>query len=295
MKFWKYQALGNDFILVHHDAPGWPGAERAQGLAAQLCDRHFGIGGDGVLVVEPSERAVARMVILNADGSRPEMCGNGIRCFVLHLAEQLGRAEGEFTVETDAGVLRCALRSGASGAPEIAVSMGRARLDAEGAHVAAERWPKAPLEPLALPDTPWRLIPASMGNPHAVIRVDDPGADLNALARTEGPALSAHPAFTEGVNVEWTRVTDAGGLEVAVHERGVGPTLACGTGACAAAAVAHRLGWVDASAPLPVALPGGTLRIAVGASEDPARTGEVTMIGPAALVFAGETPGGWDE
>lgn len=213
------------------------------------------------------------------------MCGNGLRCVVLELGRCRGTTDGTFTVETDAGVMRCSLTQGV----EVSVAMGQARLDAEGARVTPELWPSTPLTPLTLPGTPWKPLPASMGNPHAVLRVEDPKADLGELARLEGPALSTHPAFAEGVNVEWVRVLP-GGLEVAVHERGVGPTLACGTGACAALAVAHRLGWVDASEPLPVALPGGTLRIAVASEGASAtHTGMVTMIGPAHEVFTGVT------
>jgi len=257
LRFEKWQGLGNDFVVVDEVV--------APERAVTICDRRFGVGGDGVLCVVADAgggTASARMIVLNADGSRPEMCGNGLRCVVGHLAEAMGGQGGELVVATDAGDKRCHYRRGEQ-AYEVSVAMGRASL--------GERLP------FSHDGKAWSFAAVDMGNPHAVSFDDHEDADLDGV----GPALEQ--ARAGGVNVELCRVVD-GAIEVLVWERGVGRTLACGTGACAVAVAACEAGLVPYDASVEVRLPGGPLRITV-ASQDRA----VTMVGPAVRVFVGET------
>lgn len=263
LRFEKWQGLGNDFVIVEEAVD----PERAQ----RLCDRRFGVGGDGVLALTGSDREL-RMVVINADGSRPEMCGNGLRCVVGHIARRRGLDEGEIVVTTDAGNKRCAFRRTGEGY-EVRVAMGVAEL---GEVFTFEHGGKT-----------WRFTPVDMGNPHAVTFDEHTDVELDAV----GPALQKHRPG--GVNVELCRLVEGrlvegrlveGGIDVIVHERGVGRTLACGTGACAVAAAACHLGHVRHDAAVPVRLPGGRLEITVASGSR-----EITMVGPATRVFGGET------
>lgn len=270
LQFSKYEGLGNDFVVVDaaHDALS---AEQA----VALCDRHLGIGADGVLLVDRSA-GVPRMRVINADGSVPEMCGNGIRCVALHLQRSgLGR---EFVVDTDAGPHACRVLSGDARQAHVAVSMRAAELAPAAVPVLAD----APMI-----DAPWRvdgqalrLTAVSLGNPHAV-SFDDVGAERTRL----GPAIQRDARFPQGVNVGFARMRGPASVELAVFERGAGWTRACGTGACAAAVAAVETGRAQRGTPVEVALPGGTLVIDVG--EPGAR---LSMTGPARLVFSGSAP-----
>ena len=231
-----------------------------------LCDRHFGVGADGVLLVlPPSASGAARMRVINADGSTPEMCGNGLRCLVLFVAEKRGLSEGRLLVETDAGPRECRFtRQGDGG--EVDVNMGVVRLVGSRTLVVAG-------ETIA-------LTLADAGNPHAIAYREEPEADLGRLGRP----IATDASFERGTNVELVRWRgDA--LEVSVWERGVGRTLACGTGACAVAAVACARGEAKSGEPVRVRLPGGDLRV----THDLA-TGATRMTGPARRVFRGELP-----
>lgn len=264
--FEKYEGIGNDFLVVDDPAAH---ARIDAALSARLCDRHRGVGGDGVLLVGAREGRPF-MRVINADGSVPQMCGNGLRCVALHLV-RAGRAGAEpFEIDTDAG-------------PH------RVRVDPEAGEV--EVWMRAPsLAPRDLPleaTTPWideaidvagrrvRVTAVSMGNPHAVLFEEHGERELL------GPALERDPRFPERVNVGFARRTEEG-LELAVWERGVGWTMACGTGACAAAVAAVVTGQAPRGGVLRVALPGGVLHIRVGAEGEPVR-----MSGPARHVFSG--------
>ncbi len=264
LRFDKYQGLGNDFIVVETSDPESFGIDRAR----SLCDRHFGIGADGVLLVSPPSdggAARARMTVLNADGSRPEMCGNGLRCVALHLARKAGERTSEFVVETDAGPRPCQVEMGASGpAGQVKTGMGRGR--AEGA-----------IE-VDFDGQPYAFERFSMGNPHA-IRF----ADAESIERVDriGPLVSGR--LPGGSNVEFVVQKGERELEVVVWERGVGRTLACGTGAAATAVAAAVSGRSPFDVPLTVRLPGGPLEIRV--EKD---TWDVELRGPAAWVFAGE-------
>jgi diaminopimelate epimerase len=256
LRFAKYEGLGNDFLIV--DAPNDALLSPAQ--ATKLCDRHFGVGGDGVLLVTPptSLGARATMVVLNADGSRPEMCGNGLRCVALHLALQDRSPAGSFIVDTDAGPRLVAVER------SVSVGMGRGLPEGEIEH--------------AFGSAKLSFSRVSMGNPHAV--TFDAGLDERALDEL-GPALSAR--FPAGSNIELVTTRDERTLDLLVWERGVGRTLACGTGACAVVVAAARQGRVPFDAEVEVHLPGGPLHITVTRE-----TLDVTMRGPARRVFAGE-------
>jgi diaminopimelate epimerase len=256
LRFEKYEGLGNDFILV--DAPD--DHEMTPERATQLCDRRFGVGADGVLMVLPPRAAGsdARMHVINADGSVPEMCGNGIRCVALHVATARGHARGTIRVETGAGERVCILDEGGMVTVDMGVVrvLGERTIEVEGRQVF--------------------LTLADAGNPHAVL--------VGTFARGEvehlGPYLATHAAFPRGTNVEFARMQDDG-IDLLVWERGVGITLACGTGACATAAVACEKGLAARGQSVSVRLPGGTLEVTVG------HDGRTTMRGPARRVFSG--------
>jgi diaminopimelate epimerase len=257
LRFSKYQGLGNDFVVVE-------GPLMDAGRARRLCDRRRGIGADGVLtVLPPRAGGAAYMHIYNSDGSVACMCGNGVRCVARWLAERRG-LEGSLVVETDAGPRACTIHRAPGGEVEaISVEMGPARVEGE--------------QDFAVGGETLHALRVSMGNPHAVFF----DRATRERAQAVGPLVEA--AVPGGVNAGFA-APRAGGLDLVVWERGSGLTDACGTGACAAAVAAVRTGRLAAGEALEVRLPGGPLRITVG--PDLAR---VTMRGPAARVFEGET------
>jgi diaminopimelate epimerase len=264
LAFEKYEGLGNDFVVV--DVPSRPDA--AAEWAVRLCDRRRGIGADGVLFVSPSASARdGRMVVMNADGSVPEMCGNGLRCVALHVARRRGLRGGELIFETDAGLRRCEIEDGAGEGivtidmGEIAL-LGRRELDLDGESLVVEL--------------------ADAGNPHAIRLGPFTRGDVERL----GPKIATHVAFPSGTNAEFA-VAGRGGIDLVVWERGVGVTEACGTGACATAAVACHLGLAAYGEPVDVRLPGGALSITIDRA-----TGRAAMRGPARHVFSGTFPSG---
>ena len=260
--FQKYEGLGNDFIVFD----GVDEADLASERVATLCDRHFGIGADGVLLVLPSREmgTDARMVVVNADGSVPEMCGNGARCVALHVARARGLRRGTIHIDTAAGPRACAIDdAGVDGVEAmVAVDMGIVR-------VCGER-------EVDLAGTKTTAILADAGNPHAVIFGTFEPADVERF----GARLAIHRDFPGGTNVEFARVA-GDTIWLAVWERGVGVTLACGTGACAAASVACAKGLAAYDAPIEVRLPGGSLQVTIS------KLGRATMRGPARHVFSG--------
>lgn len=262
--FVKYHGLGNDFVVVEG-----PDRRPEEGWVERVCDRRRGVGGDGVLVVAPpgTPEADGAMILYNRDGTRPEMCGNGLRCVARYMVE---RGESEATsfvrVETDAGLRRCRVTERGPEAWQIAVEMGRPIVD------------EAPIERNAAGERR-RFWPVDMGNPHAV---SFGGATERAVDRF-GEAMNDldEQRFVDGVNVECTEVVDDRTLEVVVYERGVGRTQACGTGACAAAVAGWRTGRLASDGPATVRLPGGTLEI----EED--EDNHLWMTGPVVAVFRG--------
>lgn len=259
IKFTKMHGLGNDFVVV--DATGtlsaWhPSAKEA----AFLQDRHFGIGGDQLLLLYPSDKADLRMAIFNADGSEVEMCGNGIRCCALFARKRGLVAKDEMTIETPAGIMRPVIVGS-----EVRVDMGAPKIEGVAS---------APPEGLALPP----MTCVSMGNPHAVFFVFD--AESFPVAEW-GPQVERHPMFPKRTNVEFVQVLDRKTVRMRVWERGAGITMACGTGSCATYVAAISNGFADATGK--VILDGGTLTInweGEGKS--------VFMTGPATEVFSGE-------
>jgi diaminopimelate epimerase len=256
LPFTKVEGLGNDFLLFDSRKSG---RLFAPGEVEAMCDRHRGVGADGVLTLLPSERAGARMRIQNADGSESEMCGNGLRCAALVLAEDGARTA--LTVETASGVHRCRLETDGSVWVEL---VGLTQPEALEIDVRGQSL---------------KGLLVHVGNPHFVVRraVDrDEAASL-------GAAIERHPRFAPArTNVEFIERME-GGLRVTVWERGVGLTLACGTGAAAAVAAARSAGELDGTGPFEVLLPGG--RVAVDLAADARSAG---LRGPARKVFAGQ-------
>ena len=269
MRFTKMQGIGNDFIMLdglNHQFPQ-PGA-----LAAKLCDRHFGVGADGLILALPSDIADVRMQYLNSDGGEAEMCGNGIRCLAKFLYDGGLCRKSPLRVETLAGVLTVEIEAEEGLARRMTVDMGAPCFDPRLIPVAAD----SNAITLEVEGRRLAFFCVSMGNPHAV--TFDLYPDDGIFARL-GPLLENHPAFPRRANIEFCRVVD-GGAQVRVWERGDGPTLACGTGACAVLAAGASLGLLPRSAA--IRLPGGTLDIRW--RED----GHLSMTGPAETVFTGE-------
>jgi len=286
LQFSKYQGLGNDFLMVDGRADG---ADDSLGLTDErvqrLCDRRFGVGADGVILALPPQRGgELRMRIFNADGTEPEMCGNGIRCLARFLADSDGDPSGRsWQIETLAGTIVPCLEADGT----IRVDMGPPLLQpAQVPTSLALGEAGIPQGELEVHGERFAVGAAGMGNPHVVIPVESVAAiDLARL----GPALEVHPAFPAKVNVHFVEVLSPEHLVMRVWERGAGPTLACGTGACATLAVCHRLGLAARSARLD--LPGGPLWIDWDSTSD-----HLFMTGPAEAVFdAVITPQLWGE
>jgi len=271
LRFSKMHGAGNDFVVLDL-RNGQPPPDAA--LCRLLADRHRGVGCDQVLGIMPprSTGAVAAYGIWNADGSTSQQCGNGARCVAAWLVRD-GGASGDFVL--DSPLARHAVRELGDGRFEVAMGapvFAPAAIPLAGVEAEAAEY--------AIDIGGWPLLAGavSMGNPHAVIEVE---ALTSAPVERLGAALQQHPTFPQQCNVGFAQVIDAGRIRLRVHERGVGETLACGSGACAAVAVLARRGRVDALAGVEVELPGGTLRIQQGAD------GVLRMAGPAAFVYEG--------
>lgn len=274
MKFIKMHGLGNDFVFLDRFSVSTD--EDYPELAKQLCHRNFGIGGDGLVVILPSKVADARMRIINSDGSEPEMCGNGIRCFARYVYDQGIVRHNPMRVETLAGVLTIHLTIKEAQVQGVRVDMGEPILRADLIPVLAQGEPVVG-ETLEVLGETFQYTAVSMGNPHCVIFVEDfTTLDFERL----GPAIEKHALFPRKTNVEFIEVNSPKDLTMKVWERGAGPTLACGTGACASA-VAAVLNHKTERA-VTVHLPGGDLLIEWGLDN------HVYMTGPATYVFKGE-------
>ena len=261
MDFTKMHGIGNDYIFLNcmESTPDNLGE-----LAQRLSDRRFGVGGDGIICVCPSQRADFKMRMFNADGSEGAMCGNGIRCFGKYVYDKRLTDKAHLTIETMSGDREISLMIKDGRAAEAAVGMGRPVL-------------KPPVK-ITVKGNAYTVIPVSMGNPHAVIEADDPAAlDLQTI----GPALEHSPVFPHRVNAEFVRVLNRGELQMRVWERGSGETMACGTGACASAAAMIAAGKLNREAV--VHLAGGDLHIRWDE-----KTGQMFMTGPAETVFDGK-------
>ncbi len=260
MRFTKMHGLGNDYIYVF----GAP--ESVETLAVKLSDRHFGIGADGIIVIDRSDKADFSMRIYNADGSEAKMWGNGIRCVGKYVYDKGYTSKTEITVDTLSGIrtLRLNVHSGA--VCSVQVDMGITEV---GETVE-----------LDIGSEILHAYPVSVGNPHAVTFVEDIEAvDLEKI----GPKVEKHGYFPDGVNAEFVQVIDEHTLRMRVWERGSGITMACGTGATASAAAAVKAGYCTSDTPVTVRLDGGELEILVASDKS------ALMTGPATTVFEGET------
>ncbi len=298
MNFTKVQGAGNDFILVEASEvnPRW------SQMAVAMCDRHFGIGADGLLLLLPSHLADFQMHIFNPDGSEAEACGNGLRCLVKYVIDKgllsrkvdkisLGRGLAntetwEISVETVAGIRQARIYRARGKPAKIQVGMGEPKFGAKDIPVVIKPEVENLVDitmlsrHLSIGDRELLLNFVSMGNPHAVYFWHYPVSDF-PLSQL-GPEVEQHKMFPNRVNFEVANVINRRQIEARVWERGVGETLACGTGACAVAVAAQLLGYIDDS--VEIKLPGGTLDVEWD------KEGEVLLSGPAEIVFTGEWP-----
>jgi diaminopimelate epimerase len=283
MNFTKLQGAGNDFILVE---AGEINRNWSQ-MAVAICNRHFGIGADGLLVLLPSDSADFQMHIFNADGSEAEACGNGLRCLVKYIIDTglVDNGTQEILVETVAGIRKARIYRATGKLAKIQISMDEPKFRAEDIPVIIESKEgdlvdiKSILSyPVPIGGRELLLNFVSMGNPHAIYFQQHPVADF-PLSQL-GPEVERHKMFPNRTNFEVANVISRQQIEARVWERGVGETLACGTGACAMAVAALLLGYVDNQ--VGVKLPGGILDVEWD------RGGEVLLGGPTEIVFAGE-------
>ncbi len=275
IEFTKYHGLGNDFILIDNRAESEPLISAEQ--AVQLCDRHFGIGADGVIFALPGRDGTDyTMRIFNSDGSEPEMCGNGIRCLAQFLSDLEGAgAKTEYRIHTLAGVMTPKLE----GESSVKVDMGMPQLlAAQIPTTLAESGQKVINVPLEVAGQSWEVTCVSMGNPHCITFIEDVAAIPLA---TIGPQFEHHSAFPQRTNTEFIQVVRPDYVKMRVWERGAGVTLACGTGACAVVVAGVLTGKCDRKAT--VELPGGCLDIEWSQEDQ-----RVYMTGPAQRVFKGK-------
>ncbi len=273
MKFTKMQGLGNDYVYVNGFQEN---IENPSQLAKIISDRHFGIGSDGLILINPSKVADFEMEMYNADGSRSEMCGNGIRCVGKYVYDHGLTTKEHISVETLAGIKYLDLTIQDHKAVMITVNMGSPELRSKFIPVNVEA-EEVISYPIIVADKEYKMTCVSMGNPHAVVYVPDvKEIDLEKV----GPAFESHPCFPNRVNTEFVRVVDRQTVEMRVWERGSGETLACGTGACAVAVSCILNGYTDNL--VTVKLLGGDLKIKWDQREN-----LVYMTGPAETVFEG--------
>ena len=275
MRFTKMQGLGNDYVYVNCFKEK---IDNPPELARRISDRHFGVGSDGLIMINPSDKADFEMEMYNADGSRGEMCGNGIRCVAKYVYDYGLTDKTSISVETLGGIKYLDLTVQDGKVKLVKVNMGRPELAPSKVPVAAEG-DRAVDEPITVDGKEYRMTCVSMGNPHAVIFTD---RDIRELPLEEiGPKFENHERFPKRVNTEFVRVLDRRTAEMRVWERGSGETLACGTGACAVAVACVLNGLTEDE--VTVRLLGGDLQIKWDREND-----MVYMTGPAEVVFDGE-------
>jgi len=278
INFVKMHGLGNDFILIDCLYKSLGNSSFLSYLAKKLCNRNFGIGADGLILILPSSKADLRMGIFNYDGSEAQMCGNGIRCFAKYAYENKLVSKNKFTVETLAGIIIPELTISNNKILGVKVNMGIPKLRRRDIPMAGEDTPTVVDEILKInPEQIFKISCVSMGNPHCIIFVDD----VKSIPVDKiGPKIENHPLFPEKTNVEFIQVLNRKEINFRVWERGVGETLACGTGACASLVAGVLNKKTDRKAT--IHLPDGDLNIQW------VDDGHVYMTGPAELVFRGE-------
>ncbi|MDU1903842.1 MAG: diaminopimelate epimerase [Dysgonomonas sp.] len=273
LKFTKMHGAGNDYIYVNGLTQT---IENPSELAIELSNRNFGIGSDGLVIIHPSEIADFRMQMLNSDGSEAEMCGNATRCVGKYVYDNGLTSKREITLETKAGIKYITLLEGDEKARKVTVDMGEPILDPELIPVSIDEQPVLNY-PLDIDGKIWRISCVSMGNPHAVVFTEGiKDFDLSVL----GPKFEKNPIFPRKTNTEFIEVIDRNTLNMRVWERGAGETLACGTGACAAAVAAILNNYCDRN--ITIHLLGGDLEIEWRESNN-----HVYMTGEAVTVFEG--------
>ena len=261
MKFTKMHGLGNDYLYVYGEAP-----ENVTELSRILSERHLGAGSDGMIYISKSDIADFKMRIFNADGSEAKMCGNGIRCVGKYVYDK-GYTDKKFLrIETLSGIKHLTLQIVGSKVKNVMVDMGKAEVE-------------KPMS-ITIDGNEVVLIPVSVGNPHAVIFVND---IKTAPLTTLGPKIEHHEVFSGGVNVEFVEVIEEDRLRMRVWERGSGVTLACGTGACASVMAAISANYCHYDETIFVELDGGILKIQIAVDNT------IFMTGPAETIYEGET------
>lgn len=273
MKFTKMHGAGNDFCIFDGFQQTLP---EYGPLAIAVCDRHFGVGGDGIMVCLPSQEADIRMVYYNSDGSQGEMCGNGIRCFSKFAYEKGLLEKTEFDVETLAGVKKIRLSLDEQGlVKQISVGMGKPSFQSESVPTTLTGNPVM-MEPLDVSGQLVKVTVMRLGVPHCVILCEDiDKVDINGIGRK----IEIHPAFPEKINANFMEIVDREHIKVKTFERGAGRTLACGTGCCSSVVAGHLLGLLEPR--VTVQAEGGVLNISL------TNDYEVTMAGTAEMICDG--------
>ena len=273
MNFYKMQGAGNDFVFIEDF--NYEIKDECE-LAKKLCDRHFGIGADGLVIVRKSELANAKMIIINADGSRPNMCGNAIRCFGKYVYEHKIASGNKFSVETGDGVKEIEIILERNKVKYVRVYMGNPSYD--GRDIPLNNIDSLIERVITVDNKTYKMTTVLMGVPHTIIFEGD--RKYNVIE--EGSKIEKLELFTEGSNVNFVKIIDETHIRVNTWERGAGATLACGTGCCASVVVAKKLGLVDKDKEIFVKAPGGELLIEVLGKD-------VYMKGPAEVSFEGTT------
>lgn len=274
MRFTKMHGIGNDYVYVDRMSERVDDPEQ---VARQVSDRHFGIGADGLILICPSETADFRMEMYNADGSQGAMCGNGIRCVAKYVYDHRLTDKEHIRIETKSGIKSLDLTVQDGKVSLVRVAMGAPILQAEEIPIRTDREQVLAM-PIEVGGMEYRITGVSMGNPHVVVYLDDvTGFDIEKW----GPQFETHPLFPDRINTEFCKVLDEKIIQMRVWERGSGETMACGTGACAAAVSSILNGYTKEQ--VTVRLLGGDLEIFWDRRAD-----QVYMTGPAVEVFSGE-------
>jgi diaminopimelate epimerase len=281
MRFWKYHALGNDYIVMDpNDLPAPLTVEQVK----IICHRNFGVGSDGILLAVPSTKAPFGLRIYNPDGSQAEKSGNGLRIFSRYLWDRKLVGDKEFAIETAGGLVKSTVFDSGK---MVRVEMGKVTFWSNEIPVTGPRR-EVINEKISVGGQEFTYCSASVGNPHCVLPLAEISADV---AKQYGPVLETHSNFPNRTNVQFLKVLDRANIQIEIWERGAGYTLASGSSSSAAAAVAHKLGHVDGS--VTVHMPGGKLAIEIGKDFDILMTGPVTKVGEGTIsqeIFSGSLP-----
>jgi diaminopimelate epimerase len=274
IEFTKMQGCGNDYVYINGFTQKID-SDKKKDAVIKLSDRHFGIGSDGVIFINPSDIADFEMEMYNADGSRAEMCGNGIRCVAKYVYDHHMTDRKEITIESFGKIKKINITEKDGKAVLIRVDMGEPILKAEEVPVKSDK-EQVINEPIEADGKEYKITCVSMGNPHAVIFIDPDETDIDHI----GPMIENHPSFPNRTNTEFVRVTDRDNVYMRVWERGTGETLACGTGCCATGVACILNGLTDRK--LTVHVLGGEVDVEWNEKDN-----HVYMTGPAETVFEG--------